>query len=1275
MVAQTRHSGTNASSSKKRLAFHEKLAGKGVTTDALLKKLKTLHQQLAALDQDTVETNSLATVRTELILTSLLLHKDRGVKAYTACCLADILRLYAPEAPYTQHELRDIFQFFFRQLSAGFKGADEPYYTEYFHLVESLSTVKSVVLVCDLPSADELLLEIFQNFFSIVKRDLARKVELYMADILVALIEECTSLPSDVLDILMAQFTDKNAKVDQSGYRLAVAVCNGAADKLQRHVCQHFGDILTNTSHPSGDDSDDEPQPDKDTLLKSHELVKRLFRSCPAVLHSVIPILETELRSDALEPRIMATQTLGEMYADKGGVDLVRKYPSTWTTWINRKVDVAVGVRLKCVEATPALITNLPECREALAELLKIKLLDPDEKIRAAVCKVYSQMDYETALHHVSEEQIRAVANRGLDKKAAVRYQALNSVGKLYNLAYPEIENNDAAAITKFAWIPDEIIQTANTSTEIRTLVEQFLADHVLPLPNTSTNTATKEREIDEVAWTDRLLSVMRFLSERSVQVLINLSGLKTNRPNVCDIYLESCIKNNGGIIDGDEENVTKKLKLSIHHLASTYSDPVKAAEDLNTFAKANENRLYKLLKTCMDPQTDLKSLTKAMNEFTKRVSQLPTPISPTLATLLRRSTFWIISASSLPTLLKRLQKVSGPRPSEANPTPNTKSHHAANNALTLLTAIGKWAPMLFRSHISELGRIINTGSTDQSPSKKTPTQPGALSIEIALMGLANAVRSDPSLSSTIDKKTNARIAKYALGDDWRQAKFATRYLAFAKGSKVYCAQVVESIANTIEEESELPMEHISALTQVARFAPDAFEQKSDVIVTHLVKKVLMVPILSENSEDDEEEWYEDPSQIPDLLRARILSIKVLRNRCMAHASSEQALQIAAPVLKLLPSLIEHEGNIDGRVDEDPKAKSRMRLQAAISLLHLSTVESFAQAISPKFVRLACVIQDSCFNVRLAFLAKIIALLQPRKLPARFNVIPFLTILDPEADTKNNAASYITNVKRQLPAALRVDNLEIIFIRLLHLLAHHPDFNTTQDELMDLASYLQFYLDLIATSENISLLYHLSNKGKTVRDAESHGHSENFYIMCELAQTLIKARAQQHSWTLPSYPGKVRLPSDILRPLPNAEATNQILKTVYLPEEANVWLSEKFKLGSSKEKKEKEKKERVPAKRKAPTTKNNGHSKRPRKRKDEDDDDDEEADEQDESDVEMEDVDRPSKSRRTNGKSKNSDDVEENGVPRRVSRAERLSARTLAKEKLDKNASDEEDEE
>ena len=77
-------------------------------------------------------------------------------------------------------------------------------------------------------------------------------------------------------------------------------------------------------------------------------------------------------------------------------------------------------------------------------------------------------------------------------------------------------------------------------------------------------------------------------------------------------MYLESCIKNNGGIIDKDEETITRRLKSSATHLASSFAEPIKVAEDLQAFAKLNENRLYKWLGTCLDSQTDIKGLVKA---------------------------------------------------------------------------------------------------------------------------------------------------------------------------------------------------------------------------------------------------------------------------------------------------------------------------------------------------------------------------------------------------------------------------------------------------------------------------------------------------------------------------------------------------------------------------------------------------------------------------------------------------------------------------------------
>jgi sister-chromatid-cohesion protein PDS5 len=51
-VTQTRHA---AVPSLKKLAFKDKLVGKGVSTDLTIKKLQALHRELADLEQELVE--------------------------------------------------------------------------------------------------------------------------------------------------------------------------------------------------------------------------------------------------------------------------------------------------------------------------------------------------------------------------------------------------------------------------------------------------------------------------------------------------------------------------------------------------------------------------------------------------------------------------------------------------------------------------------------------------------------------------------------------------------------------------------------------------------------------------------------------------------------------------------------------------------------------------------------------------------------------------------------------------------------------------------------------------------------------------------------------------------------------------------------------------------------------------------------------------------------------------------------------------------------------
>ncbi|KAH9039613.1 armadillo-type protein [Lactarius pseudohatsudake] len=1153
MVAQTRGAGQ---ASLQKLKFHDKLVGKGLSTDVLLKKLKNLHTQLAELDQDRVDTATLATVRKELTHNTILLHKDRGVKAHAACCLADILRLFAPDAPYTHNELRDIFQFFFRQLSTGLRGSDFPYYNEYFHLLESLSTVKSVVLVCDLPNSEELMVDIFRDLFALVRHDLSKKIELHMADILVALIDEATSLPSELMDIIMAQFLDKNVGLDNPAFRLAVQVCNNTSDRLQRHVCQYFTEVIVQHA----------PDEELDDIRKAHELVKQLNKSCPSLLHLVIPQLEEELRVEDLSLRTMATHVLGEMYADKGGADLVRKYPTTWNFWNLRRNDKSPAVRLAFVEATHGLLVGLPEQRDFIEEALNAKLLDPDEKIRAAVCKLYSQLDYETALHHVTEPQLRRVAERGLDKKHSVRIEALNSIGKLYSLAYPEIENGDQGAIKQFSWIPESLLQMSQ-SQEVKVAAENSLAEYVFPLIASS----AKDPEIEEPIWTDRLLTTMKFLNERGIGSLISFSGLKITRPSIYERFVQCCRENNGGIIDENEEETIRKFNACVQRLSTTFPEPQKAADDLCAFAKLNEGRLYKLLETCMDTQTSLKSLIKSSREFLRRIEQSSAGVLPTFAVFLRRASLRLINQSSIPSLLRYLQR--GDSTGDGYGT--SQAQLLANNAHAILTSISKHCPVVYKAHLGELTKAI--------ADERNPRLVG-----VCLQALAALARWDKSFAPG-DKRTIERVMRFSLDSDHRRAKYSARLLATSENKENLCTDIINAISGDLDNADDHKLlAHISVLAELAQTAPDSFETKSEVIMNFIVKQILMSPSPPDPGDMDVDiEWIER-ADVPPSLSKRVLALKVCRNRCLAHAESDTALDMATPALKMFFALLENGGSLHAENDDDPKVKARMRLQAAVSLLHLSTVPKFAAIVTNNFISLAITIQDPCYQVRAEFLRKYISLATHQQLPPHFNVIPFLTVHDPEADIKNMCAEHCST-----PGA-KMNYFEMIFVQFLHLLAHHPDFSLTQDSLPDMAKYIEFYLESVASAENISLLYHLSGKAKTVRDSESHLYSENLYALSELAQHIIKDMAKRHSWTLQSLPMKVKLPTGILRPLPNAEAANKILKQVFLPPGALDWLNNQTKSAKANAFERPKPVRKSGEKRKKNGGRTNGHAKRPR---------------------------------------------------------------------------------
>lgn len=67
---------------------------------------------------------------------------------------------------------------------------------------------------------------------------------------------------------------------------------------------------------------------------------------------------------------------------------------------------------------------------------------------------------------------------------------------------------------------------------------------------------------------------------------------------------------------------------------------------------------------------------------------------------------------------------------------------------------------------------------------------------------------------------------------------------------------------------------------------------------------------------DVDAEWIEK-SDVPPSLSKKIKALKVCRNRCLVHAASDAALDIATPVLRMLFALLEHGGSLQAENEDE----------------------------------------------------------------------------------------------------------------------------------------------------------------------------------------------------------------------------------------------------------------------------------------------------------------------------------------------------------------------
>jgi sister chromatid cohesion protein PDS5 len=81
--------------------------GKAIPVAELLSRLQNLAKELRSLEPEgEVDPKSVFKIAQELASPNLLAHKDRGVRAWTTCCVVDLLRICVPHAPFRNPQLK-----------------------------------------------------------------------------------------------------------------------------------------------------------------------------------------------------------------------------------------------------------------------------------------------------------------------------------------------------------------------------------------------------------------------------------------------------------------------------------------------------------------------------------------------------------------------------------------------------------------------------------------------------------------------------------------------------------------------------------------------------------------------------------------------------------------------------------------------------------------------------------------------------------------------------------------------------------------------------------------------------------------------------------------------------------------------------------------------------------------------------------------------------------------------------------------------------------------
>uniref|UniRef100_A0A8B9C6M9 PDS5 cohesin associated factor B n=1 Tax=Anser brachyrhynchus TaxID=132585 RepID=A0A8B9C6M9_9AVES len=431
------HSKTRANDGKITYPPGVKEISDKISKEEMVRRLKMVVKTFMDMDQDSEEEKELyLNLALHLASDFFLKHPDKDVRLLVACCLADIFRIYAPEAPYTSPDkLKDIFMFITRQLK-GLEDTKSPQFNRYFYLLENIAWVKSYNICFELEDSNEIFTQLYRTLFSVINNGHNQKVHMHMVDLMSSIICEGDTVSQELLDTVLVNLVPAHKNLNKQAYDLAKALLKRTAQAIEPYI--------TNVSEDCNNDN---------------------------------------------EERLQVVKLLAKMFGAKDS-ELASQNKPLWQCYLGRFNDIHVPIRLECVKFASHCLMNHPDLAKDLTEYLKVRSHDPEEAIRHdVIVSIVTAAKKDLLL--VNDHLLNFVRERTLDKRWRVRKEAMMGLAQIYKKYSLQSEAGKEAA-KQISWIKDKLLHIYyQNSIDDRLLVERIFAQYMVP-HNLETNERMK---------------------------------------------------------------------------------------------------------------------------------------------------------------------------------------------------------------------------------------------------------------------------------------------------------------------------------------------------------------------------------------------------------------------------------------------------------------------------------------------------------------------------------------------------------------------------------------------------------------------------------------------------------------------------------------------------------------------------------------------------------------------------------------------------------------